>query len=76
MYILGIKLKKGFIMNIEQATDTQYVKSKLQSKAFKLKEIMTKTGISRHMMRRVVDGLPVKPFVIITLNDYFRKLSE
>lgn len=63
-------------MNIEPITDLQYVKQKLETGAFNLKVIMVATGISRHLMRNVVDGVKVKPFVIITLNDYFKKLSQ
>jgi hypothetical protein len=63
-------------MNIEPITDAQYVKEKLASKHFKIGVIMQKTGISRHMMRRVKDGLPVKPFVVIVLSQYFRNIGD
>lgn len=61
---------------IELISDAEYVSSKLKSKHFKYGVIGDATGISRYQMRKAERCEPVKPFVIIALNDYFRKVSE
>lgn len=57
-------------------TNIQYVKDKLNSKQFKIGVIVEKTGVSRYQMHRLSRGEDVKPYVVIALNEYFRKLGE
>ena len=60
----------------ELISDAEYVSRKLKSKHFKYGVIREATGISRYQIRKAERCEPVKPFVIIALNDYFRKLGE
>jgi len=54
----------------------EYVQTKINQSVVKIKAITKATGISRYNVHRVVRGEDVKPFVIIALNDFFRKLGD
>lgn len=56
--------------------NSEYVKEKLNSKHFKIGVIMSATGVSRYQMHKVSRGEAVKPYVIVALTDYFKRLGE
>lgn len=53
-----------------------YVVAKLKTGVFKIGHIMKSTGVSRYQIHQLVRGDDVKPYVVITLNDYFRRLGD
>jgi len=52
------------------------VQNKLNNNSFNLSAISRATYISRPTLDKVKNGKQVSPKVIITLNDYFKKLGE
>jgi len=61
---------------IELVSDTDYVKSKLNSGQFNDGAIVEKTGVTRFYIKKVRAGVSVKPYVISALTNYFRKIGE
>jgi hypothetical protein len=61
---------------IELVSDTDYVKSKLNSGQFNDSAIVEKTGVTRFYIKKVRAGVSVKPYVISALTNYFRKIGE
>jgi hypothetical protein len=60
-------------MNIK--TDTNLAK-KLNSDRYNLSMISKETGISRYLLNEVKNEIPVKPFIIIALQQYFKTIGE
>lgn len=52
------------------------LRRKLNSGKYNISQIIRDTDISRHLIKHVKDNICVPKFVIVTLNDYFKKASE
>ena len=60
-------LDNGFDMQLSQ---------KLRSGRYNLSKIIRETGISRYWLNDIKRNVYVKPYIIVALNDYFKKLGE
>jgi hypothetical protein len=51
------------------------VRSKLKS-GIKISVLQRETKVSRHWINKIIKGQEVPPYLITTLNDYFKKFGE
>lgn len=49
---------------------------KLNSERYNLSTISKETGISRYLLNEIKNEVPVKPFIIIALQQYFKTIGE
>jgi len=54
----------------------EYVKRKLNDKLFNTSEVAVQTSIARTTLLKIKRGEKVKPYIIVALNDYFKKAGD
>lgn len=62
-------------MELQEGFDAELTR-KLNSGLYNIAKITRDTKISRYMLNDIKRNVYVQPYVIVALNDYFKRLSD
>lgn len=57
-------------------TDLEYVTSKLKSDVFNITGVAKESGVSRSTLLKIVDGKPVRAYLISLLVSFFKSVGD
>lgn len=62
-------------MDLKEGFDDE-IRHKLNSGTYNLSEVIRATKVSRYVINQIKRNVYVKPFYLVALREYFKKLGE
>ena len=59
-----------------EQNDLDYVKKALQTNLFNISALEAKTEVPRSIIKKIIDGKKVKPYIVSALAEFFRQIGH